>query len=349
MRNAERIGLTATAAVLALWLIFGFWPLAIGSRVALSLLVMTVSGGLLWQQRRIARRSTQIQKEMTDDELPPENYTGAVVLVCGDSAPLFAPAIRHRESRQGWYLQVERAEQLPLLIRYLSDTRQALLPRLFLLLAIVPEQHTDSEAFASQLRKWQRTIAQCRSVTGHLPPRGIISWVSPPAPAFATEPLWLSATRQHPDLMICHSGAGFLPLTQWCHEDTTGSARLCQRLWLESVLDWQHETLYPIVTARSRNLPALEPCLHGICLTPVNGVSGNLWQQHITACTTLPPPVTTTPELLPLPDGLLAALPRIRGSARGCASGVRLGDWLGCFCCWLCWPRGSITSVLSAR
>ncbi len=52
MRDAYRSLLTALGAVLALWLILGFWPLSTGSRVALSLLVVLVSGVMLWRQRR---------------------------------------------------------------------------------------------------------------------------------------------------------------------------------------------------------------------------------------------------------------------------------------------------------
>ena len=52
MRDAYRSLLTALGAVLALWLILGFWPLSTGSRVALSLLVILVSGMMFWRQHR---------------------------------------------------------------------------------------------------------------------------------------------------------------------------------------------------------------------------------------------------------------------------------------------------------
>jgi hypothetical protein len=50
-----------------------------------------------------------------DENLPPEDFQGAVILVCGDNTPLFVSGSRHRETRQGWYLWVKDAEQLPLL------------------------------------------------------------------------------------------------------------------------------------------------------------------------------------------------------------------------------------------
>ncbi len=61
---------------------------------------------------------------------------------------------------------------------------------------------------------------------------------------------------------------------------------------------------------------AMTPCVQGICMAPVNGITGNLWQQHITAVTALPPDTAVTPEPLPLPELLLAALPRRRGVSR---------------------------------
>ncbi len=124
MRDAYRI--TALGAVLALWLILGFWPLSTGSRVALSLLVVLVSGVMLWRQRRASQARATAVREIVDENLPPEDFQGAVILVRGDNAPLFVSGSRHRETRQGWYLWVKDAEQLPLLAQHLSLVRSAL-------------------------------------------------------------------------------------------------------------------------------------------------------------------------------------------------------------------------------
>ena len=48
----------------------------------------------------------------------------------------------------------------------------------------------------------------------------------------------------------------------------------------------------------------------------VNGIAGNLWQQHITSVTALPPDAAVTTEPLPLPELLLPALPRRHGISR---------------------------------
>lgn len=156
MRDAYRSLLTALGAVLALWLILGFWPLSTGSRVALSLLVVLVTGGMFWRQRRASQARATAVREIVDENLPPEDFQGAVILVCGDNAPLFVSGSRHRETRQGWYLWVKDAEQLPLLAQHLSLVRPALVSQISVMLAVVPEQQTSGDDFTQSLRGWQR-------------------------------------------------------------------------------------------------------------------------------------------------------------------------------------------------
>lgn len=99
MRDAYRSLLTALGAVLALWLILGFWPLPTGSRVAFSLLVVLVAGMIFWRQGRATQARVTAASEIKDENLPAEDFQGAVILVCGDNAPLFASG-RHRETRR---------------------------------------------------------------------------------------------------------------------------------------------------------------------------------------------------------------------------------------------------------
>lgn len=152
MRDAYRSLLTALGAVLALWLILGFWPLSTGSRVALSLLVVLVSGVMFWRQHRASQARVTAVREIADENLPPEDFQGAVTLVCGDNAPLFMSGSRHRESRQGWYLWVKDAEQLPLFAQHLSLMRPALVSQISVMLAVIPEHHTSTDTLTQSLR-----------------------------------------------------------------------------------------------------------------------------------------------------------------------------------------------------
>ncbi|WP_199538642.1 OmpA family protein [Pseudocitrobacter sp. RIT415] len=315
MRDAYRSLLTAIGAVLALWLILGFWPLSTGSRVALSLLVVLVSGGMFWRQRRASQARATAVGEIVDENLPPEDFQGAVILVCGDNSPLFMSGTRYRETRQGWYLWVKDAEQLPLFAQQLSLVRPALLSQISVMLAVIPEQHTSYEGFTQSLRGWQRAVIQCRAAFSTIPPLWTVTWVSPPVPGPETEPVWFTTLSQRSGIQVFQPGQGNVSLTEWAREtgSDTRHSRLSQSLWLDSLLAWQKSAVDDLLLVRRGELPEMKPCAQGMCMVPVSGVSGNLWQQHITAVTALPPDVVVTAGPLPLPEMLLPALPRRRG------------------------------------
>ncbi|QXA91581.1 T6SS protein Cts1O [Citrobacter braakii] len=318
MRDAYRSLLTALGAVLALWLILGFWPLSTGSRVALSLLVVLVSGVMFWRQRRAAQARASAVREIVDENLPPEDFQGAVILVCGDNAPLFVSGSRHRETRQGWYLWVKDAEQLPLLAQHLSLVRPALVSQISVMLAVVPEQHTSCDDFTQNLRGWQRAVVQCSAAFGTLPPLWTVTWVSPPVACVEAEPVWFTTVSQRSGIQVYQPGQGNVSLTGWTREtDSDGRlSRLSQGLWLDSLLTWQNSAVTDLLSVRQGELPVMKPCVQGMCMVPVCGIAGNLWQQHITSVTALPPDAVVTTEPLPLPELLLPALPRRRGVSR---------------------------------
>ncbi|WP_083615989.1 OmpA family protein [Pantoea sp. 1.19] len=315
MRDIYRGLLIALAGVLALWLILSFWPLSVGSRVALSLLVMLLGGAMIWRQHRASQVRAIAIRERGDAILPPEDFQGAVILVCGDNAPLFASGSRHRETRQDWYLRVKDAEQLPRLAEHLIQLRPALASHISVMLAVVPEQHASGDDFTQSLRGWQRAVAQCRATFGRLPPLWTVTWVSPPAACADAEPAWFAETSQWPGIRAYPSAQPSLSLAEWARESGADRhlSRLSQGLWLDSLLAWQNRAVNELLAVRRGDLPVMTPCAQGICMAPVNGIAGNLWQRHITAITALPPDVAATSEPLPLPELLLPALPRRRG------------------------------------
>lgn len=176
MRDTYRSLLTALGAILALWLILGFWPLSTGSRVALGLLVALVAGVIFWCQYRGSLARATAVREIVDESLPPEDFQGAVIFVCGDNAPLFVSGTRHRETRQGWYLWVKDAEQLPLFAQHLSLVRPAVASLAPLPEALTPAQQ---EALAQRgtlpstfIRETQQQLARLDK----LPPDWNISY-----------------------------------------------------------------------------------------------------------------------------------------------------------------------------
>ncbi|UYK97749.1 OmpA family protein [Pantoea stewartii] len=318
MRDAYRSLLTALGAVLALWLILGFWPLSTGSRVALSLLVVLVSGVMLWRQCRASRTRATALREIVDENLPPEDFQGAVLLVCGDNAPLFVSDSRHRETRQGWYLWVKDAEQLSLLAQHLSLVRPGLVSQISVMLAAVPEQHTSGDDFIQSMRGWQRAVVQCRAAFGTIPPLWTVTWVSPPVACAEAEPVWFTTVSPRSGIQVYQPGQGNVSLREWTRESGSDGrlSRLSQGLWLDSLLAWQDSTVYDLLAVQQGELPVMKPCVQGMCMVPVSGIEGNLWQQHITSVTALPPDTVVTTEPLPLPELLLPALPRRRGVSR---------------------------------
>ncbi|MDI6425781.1 OmpA family protein [Cronobacter dublinensis] len=318
MRDAYRSLLTVLGAVLALWLILGFWPLSTGSRVALSLLVALVSGVMFWRQRRASQARATAVREIVDENLPPEDFQGAVILVCGDNSPLFVSGSCHRETRQGWYLWVKDAEQLPLLAQHLSLVRPALVSQISVMLAVVPEQHISGDDFTQHLRGWQRAVVRCRAAFGTLPPLWTVTWISPPVICAQAEPVWFSTINPRSGIQVYQSGQGNVSLTEWILETGTDGrlSRLSHVLWLDSLLAWQNSAVNDLLSVRRGELPVMTPCVQGMCMVPVTGIAGNLWQQHITSVTALPPDAVVSTEPLPLPELLLPALPRRRGVSR---------------------------------
>lgn len=318
MRDVYRILLTILTGLLGLWLILVFWPLTVGSRVAFCLLIIIACGLVLWRDWRVSQRHLGIAHVLTDISLPPESFQGAVILACGDTTTLFGTEAGYRETRQGWYLQVNDAEQLPLLAQHLSLVRPALLTQISVLLAIVPEHHQSQDNFTQSLRSWQRGVVKCRSFLRGMPPVWSVIWISPPDACLYQEPLWFTAGGNPAGMQVYLPELGNLQLAEWLNEKEAYGrfSRLSQALWLNSLLDWQGKTVGSLLTERQGELPALQLCAQGFCMVPVTGRRDNLWQQHIVSITALPPETADSADLLPLPELLLPNLPRRRGISR---------------------------------
>ncbi|HCA7671681.1 TPA: hypothetical protein MX419_003777 [Enterobacter hormaechei] len=279
MRQLTRTLLTLFAAVLALWLVVGFWPLSTVSRSVLSICILLVCGAALWHRWR--RRQFVIP--VTEHVLPPEDFQGAVVLACGDTTSLFPPDTVYRETRQGWYIHAQNAEQLPLLAQHLAAVRPALVSQVSVLLALIPEQQTSEEALAQTLRGWRRSITQCRNWLNGVPPVWSVAWVSPPDLHSKEEAQWFTVTPELPGVRVRQNGHVALPVTDWQWESGSRASRLYDTLWLDSILALMAHHLTRPLSARQGELPQLNLCAAGICLTPIAATEDNLWQQQITA------------------------------------------------------------------
>lgn len=315
MRYLSRHALTLLTLILSLWLVNGFLPVSFSTRLLLSLLILPATGGWLWHQWQRHPSAGKARTLLAEGVLPPDNYTGAVILVAGDNASLFSAEHGFRETAQGWYLRASTPEQLPHLAEQLAQVRPSLLPLVAILLAVIPEQHTREETFQQTLRSWQRAMVQCHE---WLPgPTALLSaaWLSPPEASASTDARWFTVTPGHTAPRVHLPGEGILTLEDWQREAAPESrlSRLSQSLWLDTLQAWYQRVVVPALQGGQN---PLRPAALGYCLTSVGGVHDNLWQQHMSAQTTLTPATTPVVSLLPLPDMLLSSLSRHRGISR---------------------------------
>lgn len=318
MRDVNRNLLITLAAFLTFWLIWVFWPLSLISRWVFTLLIVVIFGALLWRQWAISRACRFSICNITDGSLPPEEFEGAVILVCGDGAGLFGSGSQHSETQQGWYLWVKDADNLPLIVQHFSLTRPALIPQLSVLLSVIPECHLSQDDLTQNLRSWQRAVAQCRRWLGGIPPVWMVTWVSPPAAYADNEVVWFTTVSNRTGIHVYWPGDGNITLTEWVREKKSAGdlSRISLTLWLDGLLSWQASAIGNLLTIRQNELPALKPCAQGICMVPVASLPNNLWQQYIAAITGLAPRPSNPRGPLPLPELLLSALPRKRGIGR---------------------------------
>ncbi len=142
----------------------------------------------------------------------------------------------------------------------------------------------------------------------------------------AAESCWFTITPERAGLQAQLKGQAPQAVAGWQREGSSAS-RLHQTLWLESILTLAENALFRPFRARQAELPPLNLCAAGICLTPVAAVANNLWQQQIAGITTLSPGNDAAPGPHPLPDLLLSSLPHRHGVSRrmrdaGLAAGV---------------------------
>ncbi len=115
MRDNARRLLTILTVIPALWLVLGFWPLSIGNRGDLQ--SVHPAGG---RRGALASASPGSQPSAIGNRPAARGFSGAVVLLCGDTDGLFPGRSAHGETRHGWYLRGDSAEQLPGLAQYLG-------------------------------------------------------------------------------------------------------------------------------------------------------------------------------------------------------------------------------------
>ncbi|MFP2466723.1 OmpA family protein [Pseudescherichia vulneris] len=330
MRNLSKPLLVALAFTLALWLVWGFWPLGLGSRLFLSAVVLVLAGGLGWRYWRQMQNSVET---VVDIALPPEDFEGALVLVCGDSDVLFSADETFRETRQGWYLPVRQPEQLAQIAESVASGRPALVAQVSVLMAFAPERWQEEVAFTSQLHQWQRAIAQSRRSFAGLPPVWTCLWLNAPAKSDEDRYRWYFLTNNREGIQVQENNGVAQSYLPWCTyaPEALHPHRLDSSLWLESLFRWLKPHVTDLMQTRHHDTPALPACMLAVCSGPLATLPDNLWQQHTASVTTLQSRSAPTEEMPPLPDMLLPHLSRRHGISRVMLSWRVVGGIVGIF------------------
>lgn len=291
------------ATVLALLLVWGFTPVSAGIRGGLTVIVLLLSiPGIVYGWRQYGR----LKPEHSAHEvaLPPESFSGPVVLVCGDNEPLFAGRSDSCESSQGWYLSVQSPEHFIALVRQIAVQRPGLLMRVSVMLALTPERHKDEDALKHMLLSWRRVVTQSRRWLSGIPPFWLCCWLN--SPQCNETVRWFIRTPQDAEVQSATGLDDFAPFSS--EERPARHSHLTHAVWLDNLLGW----LKKVQGDTERHAPPLFSALRVVCFTSLAVYENNLWQRHITVQTTLSPAASAAPVLLPFPDLALPFLSRRR-------------------------------------
>lgn len=322
--------LALLALLLVLWLIWGFWPLGTGSRIFLSVGCLLLAALWSW---RFWHQPGNAQNNEAEDALPPEQFEGAVVLVCGDSGILFTDGEAFRETRQGWYICVRHPEKLVHLAELIVSARPALMAQVSVMLAVAPEQWQSEEAFDSQLHQWQRAVALCRRAFSRLPPLWCSVWLNSPQAQAESDYRWFFVASNKEGFQVQESTGVAESYLSWCQGAAAEerSERLCNSLWLQSLFNWLKPQVVEVLAQRHHDTPALSPRFVAICVGPVSTVVDNIWQHHLAASTTLSARTGSHTGTPPMPDMLLPHLPQKHGISRSMRCWRIAGAFVGMF------------------
>ncbi|EIX6435551.1 OmpA family protein [Salmonella enterica] len=289
------------AAVLALLLVWGFSPVSVGVRGGLTVFILVlIIPAIIYGWRRYGRQSSEDTTATVP--LPPENFSGPVVLVCGDSDALFTGRASSCEGPQGWYLNAQTPERFLSLVRQLAVQRPGLLMRVSVMLALLPEQHSDEDALRQMLTGWQRVVAQSRRWLSGVPPLWLCCWLH--APGCVQDTRWFIRTSQDSGMQ---SGTDVGDLAAFSSQEPLARyTHLIHAVWLDNLLSWLE------TRQGNSNAPVLFSGLRVVCFTEVNISTNNLWQQQIAGQTTLSSTGESAACMLPFPDMALSFLSRRR-------------------------------------
>lgn len=299
--------------LLGLIVLWGFIPLSRaeqwGMTLLLVLLVAIACVGLMRQTRVLNARSSLA----TALVLPPEGFDGVLVLVGGESTALLFENSERRETRQAWYLATPTPESFLRTVQQIAAHHPIWLPKIVLMLGMVPERYSDEAQLRGDLYQWRMTINQCRKWLPGEPPIILCGYLNPLlAMEEGQEAQWFADIGDAAGVMVWGADYSVQPYARWAQEFTgkTLSERFMQGVAVKTYMGWLTDVVMDEWQCAKTALPALPISLWALSFSAVAAVENNLWQKRLRERTTLSAPLVTSPAMLPFPDLFLPLLPR---------------------------------------
>lgn len=308
-KNRIKQCITLFSASLLLWLLWGFWSFGKEISFFLTAFICIVTLTLcVWFFRQ--QKSAPYLKDALTSQLPPDNYQGAVIIVCGQSQALFHENQTYRETAKGWYICASSPIDLINITQHIVDIAPLQLRQLSLLYALLPEQQLQQEEVTQETLNWRRAIHESNKKVGKTLPFWVTLYLNSPVnylnSHFDDTTPWITYLSDQPELLVISDNLATQPVSTWLSQNTEQTEnQLTMTLWLDQLLAWLKSEFIPLLTVAQSGAPSLIPVAWAMQFTTVPTISDNSWAQFIHHKTTLSPTITkasNNSDELPLPD-----------------------------------------------
>lgn len=308
-KNRIKQCITLFSASLLLWLLWGFWSFGKEISFFLTAFICIVTLTLcVWFFRQ--QKSAPYLKDALISQLPPDNYQGAVIIVCGQSQALFHENQTYRETAKGWYICASSPIDLINITQHIVDIAPLQLRQLSLLYALLPEQQLQQEEVTQETLNWRRAIHESNKKAGKTLPFWVTLYLNSPVnylnSHFDDTTPWITYLSDQPELLVISDNLATQQVSTWLSQNTEQTEnQLTMALWLDQLLSWLKSEFIPLLTVAQSGAPSLIPVAWAMQFTTVPTISNNSWAQFIHYKTTLSPTIAQTSnnsDELPLPD-----------------------------------------------
>lgn len=313
MSKALKRVLWSASCLLALILCVVFFPLGNPMKWMSALLILLVAGVGWWRIGFAARalRNAPLGESLTQ-ALPGTDYRLPVVLTVGDRAAALFDGDVVRQTAQGCYVLIPRVDQLAHYADMLLAIRPDWATQLSTLFALHPQQQDDQPVLAAQLREFRFQVQRCAQQTDRDIPALVACYL------YGEQSPWFTLETSDSRVRVWDEQQHAVWLSEWLHEgsDAQQQQRHARAVELDSLGQWLRENVLHELNNGDQPGEKLAPVALGIRWQPVETpIANNLWQQWLTARTTLSAnSVALSPEAgVQLPDCLLRMLPQRSG------------------------------------